>query len=435
MAETRWIGQINGARVGNLYWAEDDQGAGTISVGLSNGKNVRFFTRRDAGEPNKYHLEVREGDSAPQVVGHLKIEHGNQSMRAGVWSLNDGSAGTFELIIKVIGEQPKADNPIERSQVQIANKDVPLGAITLYRPDLDRVIAELETYFEGPVIPIIRAKEGDQVLVRNAAEYLSRSDLPDKIKEITIALETNAAHGLKKIVSLTLSDDLESKISISSPDELWTEAVSQRLSKYLKEFTGTFTGYFRRHGLTINSLLLLFLVVVLPEFALFERVVITGLTLTLMFLVVRGHKLVPFARIYLDRDRVRRPFAKELPSVILGGVATATAALITAIPAVTGFITRTIEAFATSFSSSFPARRPRSRATVRYCTNPRDIVGALYAPAQRLPSRRPQEMGRRPRGRGALFQCQRLHPRSSAAGSGSRRRAALAPGGDRQGAR
>lgn len=340
MSETRWIGGLNGSRVGHLFWTENEDGVGELSLGQPDGKTLKFSIRQRNDDPQKYDLEIAtEGTTNLQHIGVLEVENGNQSLRVGSWSLNDGSAGTFEVFVKKIGEASSNDNPLEKSQVQIANKDVPLGAITLYRSDLDRIIAELESYFSEPVIPIIRAREGSQVVVRNAAEYLARGDLPEKLKELTIAVEVNSLHGLKKVVNLTLSDDLDSKISVSSPDELWTEAVASRLGSFMGEFTSTFTGFLRRHGLNVNTVFLVILLIALPEFELFERVVLTTLVVLLMLLVARSHKLVPYARIYLAPDRVRKPYSKEIPSMVLSLFVAATAAALTAAPKISEWIT------------------------------------------------------------------------------------------------
>jgi hypothetical protein len=334
-----------------LYWVEDEDGTGKLSLGQADGKTLAFRIRRATENSDKYRLELlNEDGTAGPPVGNLAVEVGNQSLRAGTWSLNDGSAGTFEVVVKKVGSASTSQNPVERSQVQIANKDVPLGAITIYRPDLFRIIAELESYYEEPVIPVIRAQEGDQVIVRNAHEYLARGDLPDKLREITIGIEANAAHGLKKIVNLTLSDDLDSKISVSSPDELWTEAVAQRLSRYMQEFTSTFTGFLRRHGLNVNLLFVIGLLIALPEFELVERSVLAGLVLILMLFIAQSHKLVPFARIYLDPDRVRKPYSKEIPSVILGVFASAMGVALTALPTISAWLTSTVEAILSSIS-------------------------------------------------------------------------------------
>ncbi|NCP17700.1 MAG: hypothetical protein GW855_00860 [Erythrobacter sp.] len=345
MTQTHWVGGLNGSRIGNLYWAEEADGTGSIFLGQTNGATLKFSARFDEDNASQVHLDIVNADRGDlEHVGSLELLTHIQSFRAGTWSLNDGSAGTFEVVIKEIGRATATPNPLERSQVQIANKDVPLGAITIYRSDLDRIIAELESYFDEPVVPIFRAKEGDQVTARNAAEYLNRGDLPDKLKELTIAVESSAAHGLKKVINLTLSDDLESNISVSSPDELWTEAVAHRLNSFLQQFTSTFTGALRRHGLNINTVLLIVLLIMLPEFEFLERILITALTVCLMFVVFRSHKLVPFARIYLDPDRVRKPYSKELPSVILGLMATALAAALSTLPIIAEWIASAYEA-------------------------------------------------------------------------------------------
>lgn len=329
--------------MGHVFWSETDIDEGSFSVGLSDGKNLAFRTRLSDGSRSRYDLlPVGEG-SSNKPIGHIDVEDSSTSHRFGIWKLNDNSAGTFEVVRKNFGPEPSAAEPLEKSQAQISNKEVPLGAITLYRADLERIIAELSSYFEEPFLPLIRAKEGGQVFVRNAGEYLARRDLPERISELTISIEKPSTHGLKKIVNLILNDDLDSKISVSSPDELWTEAVAQRLSRFMSEFTSTFTGFLRRHGLNVNSLLLVAVLIALPEFRLLDRILIVGLTIILMFVVVWSHKLVPYARIYLDPEKARKPYSKELPSVILGIVATLAISALSALPKLAAWISNAAE--------------------------------------------------------------------------------------------
>jgi hypothetical protein len=348
MSSSKWIGQINGSRVGNLLWRETEDGSGELTVGQRDGNVLTLRTQRDAENANRFNLTGP--DDSNQAVGYLELEDASQGHRVGTWRLADRSTGTFEVILKEFGGTIST-NPVEQSQLLIANKEVPLGAITLYRSDLNRIIAELESYFDDPVTVVIRANESEQVIVRNVVEYLARGDLPDMVKELTLAVEKDATRGLKKIVTIALSDDLDSKITVSSPDELWTEAVAQRLSRFMEQFTSTFTGFLRRHGLNVNFLMLLVLLVALPEFERSERIILVVLAIGTMLLIARTHKLVPFARVYLDPDRARRPYAKELPSVILGAVAALAVSVFSALPKITDWITNAAQWLANALAN------------------------------------------------------------------------------------
>lgn len=333
MTNSKWIGTLNGSRFGGAFLSEDEHCNGRLVFTQAEGTTLVFSSRYQSGNANTISLLLEgKDDGAPTIVGELNLESYSSSHRTGTWRFVDGSAGTFDLIKKEFGASATGTNPFETSQLSVSNKEVPLGAITMYRPDLSRLISEIESYFEGPIVPIIRAKENSQHLTANAAEYLARGDLPEELKELTVSAEQNAKHGLKRIVSITISDDLDSRVTVSSPDELWTEAVSVRLSAFMNEFTGTFTGFMRRHGTNFNGLLLLGLIVAAPELELEIRLALLAAILVFILVVTRTLRLVPFARVYLDPDRIRKPFSKEFPGAIMALFTAMAAAASTAAP-------------------------------------------------------------------------------------------------------
>ncbi|MFO6447708.1 hypothetical protein ACLBKU_11235 [Erythrobacter sp. NE805] len=292
---------------------------------------------------------MEQDGSLSIVIGELLIENASTSHRNGSWRFADNSSGVFEFVRRSFSSEPSYLSPLEKSQLIVANKEVKLGAITLYRSDVERLIAEIESYFEQPVIPIIRAKEGDQYIAQNSAEYMSRRDLPRRVDEFTLSVEKPDDTGLKKIITIYLSDDMDSKIIVSSSDEMWTEAVASRLSGFMREFSGVFTGALRRHGLTVNTIAFFLLIIYTPEFDFPNRLIFLFLFVIFAFAFTRAHKLVPFARVYLDADQVKRPFAKELPSVILSAIGAAAVSAIASLPKITELVSEIISAVQSHF--------------------------------------------------------------------------------------
>lgn len=72
MMNTHWIGGLNGSRVGHIYWADDGNGVGEVSLGLSDGSTLRFDTTPSESGANSVDLWIKgvEHDSN-QPVGHF----------------------------------------------------------------------------------------------------------------------------------------------------------------------------------------------------------------------------------------------------------------------------------------------------------------------------------------------------------------------------
>jgi len=344
MTTRHWVGSLKGARFGPVYWAEPDTGEGVLSATVGDNQVFSFVTLRDPAVPNKVNLfsETPDEKGGRAFLGSLALDHATDVGCSGTWEWIDRSKGIFDLGIPARVSVP-SDTPAQPLSLKLWNKDIPLGAITLYRNDLVRLIAELESFVPEDASTIIRATEGGQIIIQTAADYLARGDLPDVLKHISISREETVSAGFKRIVTVNLDDSDGNNIVVSSPDELWTSAVSQRVSGFMGQFTSVFTGLLRKHGLDFNAILLAIVVIVIPDYSLNERIAIFAGLILIALLVARYHKFIRLARVYLDPDRTKRPFSKEAPSAILALIVTAVAAVFSALPEIFEFLQRALK--------------------------------------------------------------------------------------------
>lgn len=338
------MGSLKGARFGPLYWAEPETGEGVLSATVGDNQVFSFATTRDPAAPNKINLYAEKPDEQGNraFLGSLTFDHTTDTGCSGTWEWIDRSKGIFDLGIPARVGVP-SDTPAQALSLKLWNKDIPLGAITLYRNDLARLIAELESFVPEEASTIIRATEGGQVIIQTAADYLARGDLPDVLKHISISREETVTTGFKKIVTVNLDDSDGNNITVSSPDELWTSAVSQRVAGFMGQFTSVFTGLLRKHGLDFNAILLVIVVIAIPDYSLNERIGIFAGVILIALLIARYHKFIRLARVYLDPDRTKRPFSKEAPSAILALVVAAVTAVFTALPQIFEFLQRVLK--------------------------------------------------------------------------------------------
>jgi hypothetical protein len=333
------MGQVRGAHAGTAYFAETSTGDIRLSIGVAQYQSMAFIGRRDSLAGCTLTSIVGAAQSSTPV-GAVVFEREAADAKFGTWRLADGAEGVIELV-----PAPKAaDRDTTQAPTQtsappgIWNKTIPLGAITLYRDDLLKLIAEIESHVPTPRTTTIRGREFGHDVANLADVYLARKDLPRILTDITINCEQSAVPGFKKILSLTLSDEASSQLFVSSPDELWTEAAAARVPAFLKQYMSPLTGWARRHGLNINFIVLLGVLVWMPDHSLGERLLALAFAVGVILAIARSHRLIPYTRVYLEPDQQKYPFAREIPAIFGALVAAAVTFLVSSAPRIFEFV-------------------------------------------------------------------------------------------------
>lgn len=323
----KWIGSLRGARVATAFISEFPDGSLRLSVGFVGGNEVSLVGA--APDPTG-RTPLREITSKADVppVGELTFESRAPDAWTGSWRIGQAE-GVFEFarveLGSQIGELGLAEQPLW-------NREESVGSVTLYKPDLIRLIAEMESHIPSPRRTLVRAVENGQAILESAERYLGRSDYPTLVREMTITCEEAPRPGFRKILNVVLADDGSTSVSASSPDELWTLASTQQLATYIRQFSSRVTGWLRKHGLNINALILIAILIWMPDRPLAERVVAFIVGIVTMLLIVKSHTLIPTNRVYLDPDQQKQPFARELPAAALAVFAGLTVAFLQAFP-------------------------------------------------------------------------------------------------------
>lgn len=324
----RWIGGFKGARVATVYFQEGPDGRGLLSIGWSGGGDISM----DAEPGPQPNVRILKAVGTDKPCGTLTIEQTSENQISGSWSLDSGALGIFELVLA------RDSNEVQQVAAQTAqslwDRARPIGAVTLDRADIVRLISEMESYVPEPRQTIIRATEYGQSIVQSAASYLGRTDYPEVVRSMVISTEEANKTSYHKVINLILDDDGSSRIVASSPDELWTAAAAQRLDEYLTQFSSRLTGWLRRRGLGINTVILIAILIWMPDRPLVERIIGFSLGVALIALIARSHKLLPYNRVYLNPQRQKQPFAKELPGAAMAAAAGTVAAMLSSVPAI-----------------------------------------------------------------------------------------------------
>lgn len=312
----RWLGSLRGSRAGTLYLENRGDGQSLLVIGFAGGGDVRLSAIDNESNGT---IDLLVEDTNEQF-GVAKIEWQSDDKATGSWQFATGATGVFDLV-RYADAAATGPEVITNLPDQVLNREVPIGAVTLYRPDLERLIAEMESLVPKPNITTIRATENGQIVVQPASKYLERKDYVDVVRVLTVSTAEVSDKPIKRIANVMLDDDGSSQILISSPDEIWTEAAASRLSKFLDQFSSKLTGWLRRQGLNINTIILFAILIWIPDRPLFERIIVFGLGVLLIAMIAKSHSMLPYNRVYLDPERQKRPFAKEMPGAALAAVA------------------------------------------------------------------------------------------------------------------
>lgn len=327
MNETRrWLGYLRGSRTGTLFLIDPDDAEGTLTIGFNGGGDVRLAVAPSSTDDNSFSLLLPD---TRESFGNACIESRTATELKGSWSFTGGAAGVFDLTLH---RPEQSTGTVSNAADQLRNREVPLGAITLYRSDLVRLIAEMESLVPKPCVTTIRATENDQIVIEPASKYLSRQDYVDVVRVITISTSEVNDAPLKRIANVILNDDGSSQLVVTSPDEIWTSAAAVRLEQYLGQFSSKITGWLRRNGLNFNSFILAAIVLWMPDFPLVQRIAVFFVGVIFIAIIAGSHKLIPYNRVYLDPDRQKRPFAKEMPSAVLATFAAAVIGVLSNVP-------------------------------------------------------------------------------------------------------
>ncbi|WP_461494261.1 hypothetical protein [Pyruvatibacter sp.] len=284
-----------------------------------------------------------EPDTDELPDGFLQIKEIDAGAWTGKWRLSDGAEGTFRLHFDLLGRSADAaEKPVSEDAMdfQMWSKRLPLGAVTMTRKDLESLVEELKSLLEAPGLPIFRAVIKKQKVNQFADKFLARGDLPKNINEITIELTESSKVPLKKRISVILSNDGSSHLSVEAPSEVWTNGVAQRLSEFMSDFTSFGTGWIRKHGLNLNSIVFLVLLIYLPELELEWRFVAVAAILVAALAMARAYASLPMTRVYLDPERKGVALARQWPTILAGLIASLLGLLVSNLPEMFGALLR-----------------------------------------------------------------------------------------------
>lgn len=260
----QWIGTVYGTNHGNAFMEleDSDEGLkGTIrfnepsvgiviySVSVESGDTIRLHLSPQVA-PNGVELMPGQGVAILQTDGSL----------SGRWETEAGTAGTFQLnrhnALTRVDRQPSRPE-------QVFFHTASVGAVRLYNADLNRLVGVIGQDFVQAE-PIVTYVENGVQVTKFMSAFLSAPPV-QPLKSFKISIQEPESSGLVRLVHVDLIEGAGSQVRTSGTNESWVTGKAHTVRAVVAGHENKLVSWYRRYGLTINSVIFLVLLVAAPE--------------------------------------------------------------------------------------------------------------------------------------------------------------------------
>lgn len=153
-----WIGDLRGTHIGNLYaQTRHCDGSLRFDIHIGMGSDVATMSGGLSGDGQSQVILLQgRARSGETIAGRIDVDVFAPEQIAGRWSLADGSAGVLWLNRVPTTAAVPASAP-EAEPVELVAQEIPLGSITLYRSEVEAIVAKLASLIPLPARVIITA--------------------------------------------------------------------------------------------------------------------------------------------------------------------------------------------------------------------------------------------------------------------------------------
>jgi hypothetical protein len=318
----QWIGHIRGSEIGDIY-AVIAEGATGLSIRLTinirgeattlvglidlSGDKPRARLRADRPEPDVHTAEIR----FDRYNGRLE----------GEWSTSTGHAGIFFLgradtVSRGASTGTQAGPPAAPERpVELRARQSSLPSLTLFRPEVEALVALLKELVGGPNDVVIAANIGGTEIRQFAKDFLARETLPSYVTHMSLSL-ADGRQPLQSTITVNLAAHGSSNYFVQSDNPIWVSGSAAELDAFFDRYANPLIVFVQRYGLNLNMILLLIAIAVLPEVPIISRFALLAFAIAVIIAVMRVHRFFNATAIYLDKGMSRGLFTKALPSMV-----------------------------------------------------------------------------------------------------------------------
>ncbi len=318
---TNWLADIRGVHIGSAHVRFIEK-SGKLTVDIIakiNGEILAIYGVQDDEHPNKFQLVSEEAKKTlgTELAGTLIIDDASLEKILASYELADGSRGPIAFIPDFNqpqeGQAREKQIPSITSPPQLIVGEGELGAVTLYRSELNALLDLLRSLIGGASEPIITAQVNGNRVTQYAKDFLSLSELPYRLNQMQITI-TSSGLGIQKSINIDLKPYADSTFWIQSDEKIWSNGVQRSIEKFFEGCSSVGTTFLRKYGLNFNAFLLLSVLILTPDLAMLMRILLMVVAVVLIVVIKKMHDFVPNSRVYLD-DTKRFFLVREWPVI------------------------------------------------------------------------------------------------------------------------
>lgn len=296
----RWAGRVFGTNTGNVFVKlEGEDGELTGTLRINEPGVVAVYEIQGTFEAPTLTLKGQpqtqiEGVEFGEFTGTGKLHANGQLL--GDWETTIGTGGTFHLFPHNYEEDP-SDSP-QPDQHHTARHS--FGAIEIDREGITQLAEGLRPEFPSVIVSI----DTGTAQARYLDDFKQLEFNSDTAQLVRIFAEKRGSSGANQSVTIEFGQNVNWAMA-QGTDEAWVRGKLEMLKQNVRQFERTYVTTYARWGISINQLLLVTALVLLPSFnTLQDRGIFMGTGLALLVGVNWLHsRYLPFAAINLKEKR------------------------------------------------------------------------------------------------------------------------------------
>lgn len=313
-----WAGHIYGTNTGKVFLeleAENGHLTGTVRLNDDSfGVIVYSVTGADGDEVELECIPERVPEGVEAEPAQVRGKLAPDGTVKGKWETESGTAGTFRLFPHTIDTDQQVTKTVKPEQIY--NRVLQLGSIRLYKDDVSRIVEMARKDFTLKNLIVTYEQHGNEV-TKWADDFLREIDQIHQLRSLKLFLQEPGPGSVNRLVNIELLETGDSTVRVSGPDETWVVGKAESVRKALSAYENSVISNYRKHGLNMNFVLFLIMLILMPSIAgILRRVIFVSAVMILIRILFAIHSRVIPNTLVLIRAKPKGPLGLAWPSIL-----------------------------------------------------------------------------------------------------------------------
>jgi hypothetical protein len=313
-----WAGNIYGTNTGKVFLelrAEDGRLTGVARLNDDSLGVVVYNVSGTQGEEVALECvptQVPEDVEAEpvRVTGRL-VPDGSVTGR---WETDSGTGGTFRLFPHTIGTDQQSTKAGEPEQIY--NRVLQLGSIRIYKDDVARIVEMVRKDFTVKNLIATYEQHGNEI-TKWADDFLKEIDQITALRSLKLFIQEPGRGSVNRLVNIELLEVGDSTVRVSGPDETWVVGKAESVRKALGGYENSVVTNYRKHGLNMNFILFLIMLILMPSIlGILRRVIFVLVVMILIRILFAIHSRVIPNTLILIKAKPKGAISLAWPSML-----------------------------------------------------------------------------------------------------------------------